>query len=132
MLRNNPDCQNLILEAFSYHLLPERRTQFQNNRTHPRKSTVGVLYAIGGVDAEKGATTIEEYNLRKNSWSFRTKMCGRRLQFGAAIIDSKIYIVGGRDGLKTLNTVECFDLKTSTWANLPTMSTSRHGLGKCA
>ncbi|XKL62121.1 hypothetical protein PGB90_001954 [Kerria lacca] len=53
----------------------------------------------------------------------------RRLQFGAAIIDSKICIVGGRDGLKTLNTAECFDLKAMAWTNLPPMSTSRHGLG---
>ncbi len=129
MLRNDPECQALIFEALNYHLLPERRTQFQNSRTHPRKSTVGILYAVGGMDADKGATTIEEYNLRTNTWSFRAKMSGRRLQFGAAIIDSKMYIVGGRDGLKTLNTVECFDLKMSTWTNLPSMSTSRHGLG---
>jgi hypothetical protein len=56
-------------------------------------------------------------------------MSGRRLQFGAAVVDGRLYVVGGRDGLKTLNTVECYDIKTRTWTNLPPMSTPRHGLG---
>jgi len=99
-------------------------------RTQPRKSTVGILYTVGGMDGDKGATTIEEYNLRTNTWTSRVKISNRRLQFGAAIINSKIYIIGGRDGYKTLNTAECFDLKTSTWSPLPLMSTSRHGVGK--
>lgn len=37
-------------------------------------------------------------------------MTGRRLQFGVAVVDSKIYVVGGRDGLKTLSTV-CYDFR---------------------
>ncbi|XP_065213646.1 kelch-like protein 5 isoform X2 [Planococcus citri] len=129
ILRNDPICQGLIMEAMKYHLLPERRPLLQNTRTHPRKSTVGSLYAVGGMDSSKGSTTIEEYNVRANKWTTTGTMSARRLQFGAAICDSKMYIVGGRDGLKTLNTAECFDLKTMTWTNMPLMSTSRHGLG---
>lgn len=41
------------MEAMKYHLLPERRPMLQSARTHPRKSTVGVLYAVGGMDANK-------------------------------------------------------------------------------
>lgn len=117
------------MEAMKYHLLPERRPLLQNTRTHPRKSTVGSLYAVGGMDSSKGSTTIEEYNVRANKWTTTNSMSSRRLQFGAAICDSKMYIVGGRDGLKTLNTAECCDLKTMIWTNMPLMSTSRHGLG---
>jgi kelch-like protein 1/4/5 len=42
------------MEALKYHLLPERRPMLQSPRTRPRKSTVGVLYAVGGMDAKKG------------------------------------------------------------------------------
>jgi kelch-like protein 1/4/5 len=56
-------------------------------------------------------------------------MGGRRLQFGAAVVDGRLYVVGGRDGLKTLNTVECYDIRSKTWTTLPPMSTHRHGLG---
>lgn len=37
-----------------YHVLPERRSSFQSPRTKPRKSTVGVLYAVGAMDNTKG------------------------------------------------------------------------------
>ena len=123
-------CQELIVEALKYHLLPERRSALQSPRTRPRKSTVsimkpvgtdyhsnfydfflsrwqvGSLYIVGGMDAStKGPTTVDKFDLRTNAWTLASSMTGRRLQFGVAVIDSKIYVVGGRDGLKTLSTV---------------------------
>ncbi|XP_002713031.1 kelch-like protein 1 [Oryctolagus cuniculus] len=129
LFKNDLECQKLILEAMKYHLLPERRTLMQSPRTKPRKSTVGTLYAVGGMDNNKGATTIEKYDLRTNLWIQAGVMNGRRLQFGVAVIDDKLFVIGGRDGLKTLNTVECYNPKTKTWTVLPPMSTHRHGLG---
>ena len=106
IFREDRICQELIVEALKYHLLPERRSMLQSARTRPRKSTVGQLYIVGGMDSStKGPTKIDKFDLRLNSWAPATAMTGRRLQFGVAVIDSKIYVVGGRDGLKTLNTV---------------------------
>ncbi|XP_075692842.1 kelch-like protein 4 [Rhinoderma darwinii] len=76
-----------------------------------------------------GATTIEKYDLRTDSWIQVSTMNGRRLQFGVAVIDDKLYVVGGRDGLKTSNTVECFNPVNKVWTIMPPMSTHRHGLG---
>lgn len=129
LFREDRACQDLIMEAMKYHLLPERRSMLQSPRTRPRKSTVGDLFIIGGMDGFKGTTFIDKYDLRTNTWSNYGNMNGRRLQFGAAVIDNKLYIVGGRDGLKTLNTVECYDMTTKTWIPMPSMSTHRHGLG---
>ncbi|XP_075227161.1 kelch-like protein 5 [Lycorma delicatula] len=130
IFREDPICQELIMEALKYHLLPERRPTLQSARTRPRKSTVGILYAVGGMDANKaGATSIEQYELRANKWSHVANLSGRRLQFGVAVVDGKLYVVGGRDGLKTLNSVECFDIQTKTWTTLSPMATHRHGLG---
>ncbi|KAM8821202.1 kelch-like protein 1 isoform 2-T2 [Eudromia elegans] len=129
LFKDDLECQKLILEAMKYHLLPERRTMMQSPRTKPRKSTVGALYAVGGMDNNKGATTIEKYDLRTNIWIQAGVMNGRRLQFGVAVIDEKLFVIGGRDGLKTLNTVECYNPKTKAWTVLPPMSTHRHGLG---
>lgn len=78
-----------------------------------------------------GATTIEKYDLRTNTWTQVANMNGRRLQFGVAVLEGRLYVVGGRDGLKTLNTVECYDPKRKTWSSMPPMSTHRHGLGEC-
>ncbi|KAM6413249.1 kelch-like protein 4 [Rhynochetos jubatus] len=129
MFADDLECQKLLMEAMKYHLLPERRSMMQSPRTKPRKSTVGALYAVGGMDATKGTTTIEKYDLRTNSWIQIGTMNGRRLQFGVAVIDNKLYIVGGRDGLKTSNIVECFNPVTKAWTIMPPMSTHRHGLG---
>ncbi|KAM8910331.1 kelch-like protein 4 isoform 1-T1 [Spinachia spinachia] len=129
MFSDDLECQKLLMEAMKYHLLPERRPMFQSPRTKPRKSTVGALYAVGGMDATKGSTTIEKYDLRTNTWDQVGVMNGRRLQFGVAVIDNKLYVVGGRDGLKTSNMVECYNPIHKAWSTMPPMSTHRHGLG---
>ncbi|GLV31087.1 uncharacterized protein CBL_12160 [Carabus blaptoides fortunei] len=122
-------CQELLMEAMKWHLLPERRPQLISARTRPRKSTLGRLLVVGGIDANKGATTIEYYCPRSDKWMLHTNMGGRRLQFSVAMMGDKLLVVGGRDGLKTLNTVECLDLTSGTWSQLPPMNTHRHGLG---
>lgn len=85
---------------------------------------------MGGTDPNCGSTTIEKYNLRGNKWEVVTRMSGRRLQFGVAVLENKLYVVGGRDGLKTMNTVECYDPATDSWSFMPSMNNHRHGLGK--
>uniref|UniRef100_A0A669BIV1 Kelch-like family member 5 n=1 Tax=Oreochromis niloticus TaxID=8128 RepID=A0A669BIV1_ORENI len=129
LLRESVECQRLLMEGMKYHLLPQRRPLLQSPRTRPRKATVGAMFAVGGMDATKGATTIEQYCLRRDTWRQVATMSGRRLQFGVAVLDGRLYVVGGRDGLKTLNTVECYNPHSKTWSVMPPMSTHRHGLG---
>jgi len=129
VLKDDPDCHHLILEAMKYHLLPERRSLLQSTRTCPRKATVGYLYAVGGMDSNKGATSIERYDPRTNTWHQFASMNARRLQFGVAVVEGKLFVVGGRDGLKTLNTVECYDPLSRMWNAVTPMITHRHGLG---
>ncbi|CAD7093339.1 unnamed protein product [Hermetia illucens] len=123
------ECHQLIMEALKWHLLPERRSQISTERTRPRKSTMGRLLAVGGMDAHKGAISIETYCPRLDKWSALKNMTARRLQFGVAVMEDKLIIVGGRDGLKTLNSVESLDMNTMIWSQLNPMGTHRHGLG---
>lgn len=76
-----------------------------------------------------GATTIEQYCPRRDSWWQVAVMSGRRLQCGVAVLEERLYVVGGRDGLKTLNTVECYNPRSNSWSAMPPMATNRHGLG---
>lgn len=50
---NNTLCQRLIIEAMRYHLAPEKRSIMNSIRTKPRKSTLGSLYCLGGIDTVK-------------------------------------------------------------------------------
>ncbi|CAO2639836.1 Kelch-like protein 5 [Lemmus lemmus] len=130
LFRDDIECQKLIMEAMKYHLLPERRPMLQSPRTKPRKSTVGTLFAVGGMDSTKGrATSIEKYDLRTNMWTPVANMNGRRLQFGVAVLDDKLYVVGGRDGSSCLKSVECFDPHTNKWTPCAQMSKRRGGVG---
>uniref|UniRef100_A0AAZ3SJU6 BTB domain-containing protein n=1 Tax=Oncorhynchus tshawytscha TaxID=74940 RepID=A0AAZ3SJU6_ONCTS len=130
LLRDSVESQRLLMEGMKYHLLPHRRPLLQSPRTRPRKSTVGAMFAVGGMDATKGATSIEQYCLRRDAWTFQVAvLSGRRLQFGVCVLDRRLYVVGGRDGLKTLNTVECYDPDGGSWSVMTPMSTHRHGLG---
>lgn len=104
-LCTSSDCEHLVMEAFKWHLMPERRSQITSDRTRPRKSTIGKLLAIGGVDQHRGKISIESYCPRLDKWSIVKSFNGRRLQFGVALMDDKLIICGGRDGLKTLNSV---------------------------
>lgn len=97
------------MEALKWHLMPERRAQISSDRTRPRKSTVGKLLAIGGMDAHRttgrDAISTESFCPRLDKWTLMKNFTGRRLQFGVALMDDKLIICGGRDGLKTLNSV---------------------------
>lgn len=93
------------MEALKWHLMPERRSMISSERTRPRKSTVGKLLVISGIDAHRGSINVESFCPRLDSWSLLRTFTGRRLQFGVALMNDKLIICGGRDGLKTLNSV---------------------------
>lgn len=94
------------MEALKWHLMPERRAQISSDRTRPRKSTIGKLLTVGGIDAHRASISIESFCPRLNKWTIMKNFTtGRRIQFGVALLDDKLIICGGRDGLKTLNSV---------------------------
>ncbi|KAJ8928398.1 hypothetical protein NQ314_019063 [Rhamnusium bicolor] len=86
VIEGDTTCQKLIMEAMKWHLLPERRLQMACARTRPRKATLGKLLVVGGMDKNKGATTIESYDPRCDIWTVAHHMSGRRLQFGIALM----------------------------------------------
>jgi kelch-like protein 1/4/5 len=67
------ETQKMLLDAYKFQLIPERRN-LREFYAKPRKSTVGKLLSIGGMDSQKGAVTIESYDLRDNKWSLLKNM----------------------------------------------------------
>ncbi|CAF0835232.1 unnamed protein product [Brachionus calyciflorus] len=71
LLSNECKCQSLMLEALIYHLMPEKFTSSPIPRTTPRKSTVGYLLCVGGIDNSRSTPTpsfIEKYDCRLDKW----------------------------------------------------------------
>ncbi|XP_070362129.1 kelch-like protein 5 isoform X2 [Equus asinus] len=148
LFRDDIECQKLIMEAMKYHLLPERRPMLQSPRTKPRKSTVGTLFAVGGMDSTKGVAvlegpmyavgghdgwsylnTVERWDPQARQWNFIATMSTPRSTVGVAVLSGKLYAVGGRDGSSCLKSVECFDPHTNKWTLCAQMSKRRGGVG---
>jgi len=53
LFKNVDACQDMVVEALKYHLLPDRRPLMYSRRTQPRKSYVGHLFAFGADDSGK-------------------------------------------------------------------------------
>lgn len=76
LLEGNIVCKNLIIEALTYHLLPN---EIKTARTIPRKP-VGlpkILLVIGG-QAPKAIRSVECYDLREEKWYQAAEMPNRR------------------------------------------------------
>lgn len=125
-------CTDLIMKAMIYHTVQQKKSQMRavvNDR--PRKGTIGMLFAIGGMDTCRNKGSIECFDARKEEWRWvcHSQAACRRLQFGVAVLNSKVFVVGGRNGLRTLNTVDCYDPVTSSWDSVTPMCSYRHGVG---
>lgn len=68
-IRKSLDCRDLIDKAKDFHLYPNDYSQCNLPQFHPRKSTVGVLFAIGGRGAVgEPFCSVECYDFRTNQW----------------------------------------------------------------
>lgn len=76
LLEGNIICKDLIIEALTYHLLPN---DIKSARTIPRKplGLPKILLVIGG-QAPKAIRSVESYDLHEEKWSQVAEMPNRR------------------------------------------------------
>ncbi|XP_018011963.1 kelch-like protein 5 [Hyalella azteca] len=122
-------CLRLLVEAFQHHLkvpLSPDAPEEALTRTRPRKSTVGLLYLVGGMDASKLPV---EGNTHVLPHLRGTPMSSPRSSLGVGVVGGKLYAVGGRDGSSCLRSVECYDPHTNRWTPCARMHQRRGGVG---
>lgn len=131
LIRNTPDCKDLLIEAMKYHLLPEQRSVLQSPRTVSRKPTgqVPILFAIGGGSLFAIHSECECYDPRIDRWCMVTPMSTKRARVGVGTVCGRIYAVGGYDGSNDLATVEAYCPQSNQWLSVPSMGTRRSCLG---
>lgn len=128
-VRKNLECRDLLDEAKNYHLMPEKFVKCPFGRFQPRKSTVGLLFAIGGRGAiGEPFSSVECYNFRTNTWHEGPELKSRRRHVGVVCMGNTIYAVGGHDGTQHLNSVECYDPKLGRWEYVQSMHKLRRGI----
>ncbi|XP_055386217.1 ring canal kelch protein-like isoform X5 [Condylostylus longicornis] len=127
LLEGNIFCKNLIIEALTYHLLPN---ETKSARTVPRKP-VGlpkILLVIGG-QAPKAIRSVECYDLREERWYQAAEMPNRRCRAGLSVLGDKVYAVGGFNGSLRVRTVDVYDPNNDTWTTCNSMEARRSTLG---
>ena len=132
VFRQDPACLQEIMDALVYISVREKQAHLKEQvNCRPRKSTLGTMFVVGGIDTGRNKMSIEVFDARRESWILlgNPQLVFKRLQFGVAVVGSHVYVVGGRNGLQTLNTVDCFDPVTNSWLSVPPMCSYRHGVG---
>lgn len=68
-IKMNLECRDLVDEAKNFHLFPGDYCLTKSSRLQPRKSTVGILFAIGGRGAVgEPFCSVECFDFRTNNW----------------------------------------------------------------
>jgi len=134
LVRENPDCKELMLEAMRYHLMPEQRASLTSNRTAQRKpeGAKAYLFAIGGGSLFAIHSECEVYNPRTDRWQSIEPMEVRRSRAAVAAVGSVLFAVGGYDGSTDLATGESYNPLHNKWSPIPPMGTKRSCLGVAA
>lgn len=131
VFKTDPVCMQEIMNALVYVSVKEKQPHLKDKvNCKPRKSTLGTMFVVGGIDTGRNKVSMEVFDARKDCWVVvgNSQLTFKRLQFGVAILDSHVYVVGGRNGLQTLNTVNCFNPVTNSWLSIPPMCSYRHGV----
>ncbi|XP_075225417.1 kelch-like protein 24 isoform X2 [Lycorma delicatula] len=133
VVKQNPDCCQLVEEAKLYHLLPDRRAELSTSRTKQRNSadTIEVIVAVGGEDDKVVLRSVEYYCTKTNTW--RTLAC---LPFAVSkhglVASGKntLYLAGGEfpDGSAS-RTVWRYDPVLDFWQEMASMIVPRSELG---
>lgn len=122
LIKQDMKCRDLLDEAKNYHMLPERRTNMRQIQITPRRSTVGSVYCVGGMDSTGHSLShVERLNLLNERVSIEASMNTPRSGVGVASLDGKLYAIGGYDGGNFLNTVEMFDPVARMWHRVASM-----------
>ncbi|XP_037926856.1 kelch-like protein 17 [Hermetia illucens] len=134
LIRDDPQCKELLLEAMKYHLLPEQRSLMNSLRTNERRpdGMKPYIFAVGGGSLFAIHSECECYNPRTNTWMPITPMLWRRSRSGVTSLQKLLYVVGGYDGVTDLSTAEFYNPLNNKWTEITPMGTKRSCLGICA
>jgi N-acetylneuraminic acid mutarotase len=100
-------------------------------RTALRTAEVnGILYAVGGTDANNpaGLATVEAYDPSKNTWTTKASMPGTRGSMALAVANGSLYVIGGGCASGICDTVVAYDPSSDSWSTKSPMPTRRYEL----
>ncbi|EDO29422.1 predicted protein [Nematostella vectensis] len=125
LISHDIKCRNLLDQAKNFHLLPERAPK-KISVVHPRRSLMGALYSVCGMDSTGHSVKIvEQYDFHGGKVKVISPTHVARSGVGIGVLDNKLYAVGGHDGTNYLNSVESYCMVTKQWRFVAPMCNPR-------
>ncbi|KAF7278760.1 hypothetical protein GWI33_007993 [Rhynchophorus ferrugineus] len=133
-IRYSIQCRDLVDEALTFHLIPERRALMESFRTEPRICDInGYIFVVGGLNRHGDSlSTVEYYDPKLEMWKLAPPMSMMRSRLGVAVIKRKLYAFGGYNGRDRLSSVEVYDDIQKKWNMVTPMLCKRSALGATA
>ncbi|XP_067128423.1 kelch-like protein 20 [Centruroides vittatus] len=130
---NSPECRELLEEAKTYHLLPDRRHELSSPRSKPRKSmgTIDVIVAVGGEDDKVVLRSVECFDPVKCKWSSLACLPFAVSKHGLVVTgQNMLYMAGGEfpDGSAS-KSMWRYDPVFDSWQEMAFMNVARSELG---
>lgn len=123
LMKQNPDCSNLLTEAKDYHIVVSKQPLLQNNRTQIRSDTPVLVMCH--------ASNLETFNFDTNKRGYLKDAIVPLYNPSVAVVDNFLYTCGGKyegAGSSTdIATARCFryDPRFDTWFELASMNEPR-------
>ncbi|XP_059617043.1 kelch-like protein 1 [Phlebotomus argentipes] len=117
-LCESSNCQDLVMKAFEWQLVPARRAD--ESKLEARGSAARKLISVR-FDGNSDCHVVEEFCPKTKNWTFSMEIGVNRSCCGMAMMDNKIIFIGGRHEGYARCEVYSFDVKTKTLQTLSPM-----------
>ncbi|KAK2181904.1 hypothetical protein NP493_370g06016 [Ridgeia piscesae] len=124
LMKSDPQCLELMLEANRYHMLPSKQPIMQNARTAVRSDTASIVL----LDTEEDCLRV--YDLADDSWNSLGASYTETFHMQVCSLDNYMYVCGGIELYSSDNpvSVKCYryDPRFNTWSEIAPMQEPRH------
>ena len=129
LMQSEEQCQEFVQEAYLYQSSPEKRPSLKHSpRAKPRKLSglQDVILAAGGMSKNQPTSSVEQYDMRTDTWTALTKMEVPRYSPAVCFHGGNLYTIGGyskKSGY--LNSVERYNMTEDKWSMVAPMHHAR-------
>ncbi|TNN10029.1 Kelch-like protein isoform 1 [Schistosoma japonicum] len=133
LIRQDIRCRDILDEVRDTLLMSWKTTEFFNCRPRRCQDVFGVIYAVGGWNADLECHGIvETYHPSLGRWELSESMISRRSRIGVVALNGLLYAIGGFDGTSRLRTTEVYNPKVGKWMTVAPMICRRSAAGAAA
>lgn len=125
-------CNDLLLEASSYHMLPHSQPIVPSSRTRVR-SNDSRLVVVGGADnTDEVSNQLKVFNKELTAYTLLPSMETGVHSHAVAVLNNFLYVLGGQNhfeerGKTAVATVARYDPRFNTWMKIASMNERRAG-----